>query len=173
MLESDLIAERKMVEFLSPKAGRLYPSPHCEITDTLVVFDDSDATNGNVLLPEGHTNDVWLRGCENFRVLLMHNPVNLNLELVIAILAKNVTGALWMFYPWSGTSSSMMPVLQKKNNLVVVLGKLSVFHQKIKEKFKVVHFIIEMTTVVSLHGSPPYHPGKSHFQDQSVRWGRG
>ena len=130
VLDADVVAEQKMIEFLSPKAGRLYPSPHCEITDTIVICDDSDAKSGSssIILPEGHVNDIWFRGFENFRILLIHNPVNLDFEIIMAILAKHVVGTLWLIYPWSGTSSSMMPVLQKKNNFAAVLGKLSMFH---------------------------------------------
>lgn len=141
------------MHYLSPNGGQLLTSPHCEILHTIVVCDDSN--EGDQLFM-GRTDNVWLSGFENFRVLKIHNLVYLKLDSITTVLKPVVIGTLWMVYPWSCTTSSMMPIGQEKNNITQIIDELSKFLHKLKDNL---HFpiqcLFELTTAVSLHETPP------------------
>ena len=158
--DSDVRSELKMLQYLIPTGAKIYTSPSSEVQHTIVVFDGANCGN-LVCNTDTPVNDVWLNGYEMCRVFYLYNPLNLDFEVVKRTLCSISRGSMWLIYPWSSSSSSMMPTPESTKPLHQVLPELSMFHEKINKTFPfptVANYLIEVTTAVDLFGAPPAFP---------------
>ena len=147
-----------MLNFLSPKGSRIYTSPTNEVWHTVVIFDHTNCGK-QVCCISPSVDVAWLNGFPNFRVIYFHNPINLVFEDVLSVLMSVTIGTLWLVYPWSGTTSSMMPSPNNGIKIKTILEKFSAFQKKMQSQAKVtVNFIIEVTSAVDIQKEPPTFP---------------
>ena len=70
---SDLVEERSMLVFLSPKGSRLYTSSNPVIFDTIVVFDAITGTRDDQGEP-AVLNKVWKMGTKTYELFMLETP---------------------------------------------------------------------------------------------------